>query len=332
MWSLGTLFGKTLKVDMKYTREKGVLRILVGCLDFKRIPAKENIFIGDGFYDISFEVEIQRDLEMVAAANPGEEPSDNDGHGNNGDSTSKSSKNQDAMDTDTTLNFQDQEGANQSSTSGPEINKLAGEFSSGVKFSPRVKQMMEQSRLEISTFIASLTAAAENPAEMAAATPPAPAVAPAVSAAAAEKPAEKAAATTPAPAMASAVSAAAPAPAAVSSAAARPACVAEASAAGAETLLDAAAAPSVAAIEFGLADDASIGSIATSFSTADTCNAIDPVSDIISEATMAMKSRAPSSPISTVSTTPPGCESPAPVSPATEAVAAAAGDPHANSQ
>jgi hypothetical protein len=92
MWSLGTLFGKTLKVDMKYTREKGVLRILVGCLDFKRIPAKKNIFIGDGFYDISFEVEIQRDLEMVAAANPGEEPSDNDGHGNNGDSTSKSPK------------------------------------------------------------------------------------------------------------------------------------------------------------------------------------------------------------------------------------------------
>jgi hypothetical protein len=35
MWSLGTLFGKTLKVDIKYTRDKGVLRILVGCLDFR---------------------------------------------------------------------------------------------------------------------------------------------------------------------------------------------------------------------------------------------------------------------------------------------------------
>jgi hypothetical protein len=324
-WSLGTLFGKTLKLDMKYTREKGVLRILVGCLDFKRIPAKENIFIGDGFYDISFEVEIQHDLEMVAAANPGDDPSDNDGHGNNGDSTSKSPKNQDAMDTDTTLNFQDQEGANQSSASGPEINKLAGEFSSGVKFSPRVKQMMEQSRVEISAFIASLTAAEENPAEMASATPPATAVAPAVSAAAAENSAEKAAATTPAPALASVVSAAVPAPAAVSSAAARPACVAEASAAGAETLLDTAAAPSAAAFVSGLADEASFGLAATTISAVDTCNDI-------SEAIMAMESRAPSSPISTVSTSPPGCESTAPDSPATEAVDAAAGDPHANSQ
>jgi hypothetical protein len=69
-----------------------VLRILVGCLDFRRIPAKERIFITDGFYDISFEVEVQRDLEMNTAANPGEEPSDNNGHGKNGDSTSESQK------------------------------------------------------------------------------------------------------------------------------------------------------------------------------------------------------------------------------------------------
>jgi hypothetical protein len=33
MWSLGTLFGKTIKVDMVFTRDSGILRILVGCLD-----------------------------------------------------------------------------------------------------------------------------------------------------------------------------------------------------------------------------------------------------------------------------------------------------------
>jgi hypothetical protein len=74
MWSLGTLFGKTLKVDMKYTREKGVLWILVGCLEFRRIPVKERIFIADGFYDISFEVEAQRDLVMTMEVPLGKTP------------------------------------------------------------------------------------------------------------------------------------------------------------------------------------------------------------------------------------------------------------------
>jgi hypothetical protein len=93
MWSLGTLFGKTLKVDMKFTRKKGVLRILVGCLDYRRIPAKERIYIADGFYDISFEVEAQRDLVMTTEVNHREDPSDHDGHCNNDDSTSESQKN-----------------------------------------------------------------------------------------------------------------------------------------------------------------------------------------------------------------------------------------------
>jgi hypothetical protein len=111
LWSLGTLFGKTLKVDMKYTREKGVLWILVGCLDYRRIPAKERIFIADGFYDISFEVEAQRDLVMTSEVNPGEDPSDHDGHGNNDDSTSESQKNLDAMETDVAHGRNDQDGA-----------------------------------------------------------------------------------------------------------------------------------------------------------------------------------------------------------------------------
>jgi hypothetical protein len=176
MWSLGTLFGKTLKVDMKYTREKGVLWILVGCLDFRRIPAKERIFIGDGFYDISFEVQVLNDLEMVSASNPGEDHSDGDDHGNNGDNTSESQKNQDDMDTDATRNLQDQEGAKNLAANGPDVNRLAEEFSSGVKFSPRVKLMMEQSRIELSAFIKSLSssnAVAAFPQEAAATPAPA---------------------------------------------------------------------------------------------------------------------------------------------------------------
>jgi hypothetical protein len=91
MWSLGTLFGKTIKVDMNFTREKGVLRILVGCLDYRRIPAKERIYIADGFYDISFEVEAQRDQVMITKDTHRDDPSDHDEHGgNNDDGTSES--------------------------------------------------------------------------------------------------------------------------------------------------------------------------------------------------------------------------------------------------
>jgi hypothetical protein len=174
MWSLGTLFGKTLKVDMKYTREKGVLRILVGCLDYRRIPTKERIYIADGFYDIFFEVEAQRDLVMITEDTHGEDPSDQDGHGNNDDGTSESQKNLDAMETDVAHGRNDQDGAKNASSKGPDINKLASDFSSGVKFSPRVKRMMEQSKIEIATFIAALpsaAAAAEESPNYAAASP-----------------------------------------------------------------------------------------------------------------------------------------------------------------
>ncbi|KAM0853049.1 hypothetical protein ACQ4PT_051360 [Festuca glaucescens] len=68
LWGLGSLFGKTIKVDMPYTREHGVLRILIGCLDYTRIPDKLNVFVVDGFYELSFEVQIpEGDEEMEDA-------------------------------------------------------------------------------------------------------------------------------------------------------------------------------------------------------------------------------------------------------------------------
>jgi hypothetical protein len=52
LWGLGTLFGETIKVDMPYTREHGVLRILIGCLDYTRIPDRTNVLTVDGFYEL----------------------------------------------------------------------------------------------------------------------------------------------------------------------------------------------------------------------------------------------------------------------------------------
>jgi hypothetical protein len=62
---------------------------------------------------------------MTSEVNPGEDPSDHDGHGNNDDSTSESQKNLDAMETDVAHGRNDQDGAKNASSNGPDINKLA---------------------------------------------------------------------------------------------------------------------------------------------------------------------------------------------------------------
>jgi hypothetical protein len=72
----------------------------------------------------------------------------------------KLKKNLDAMETDVAHSRQDQEGSKNAASNGPDINKLARDFSSGVKFSPRVKHMMEQSKIEIAAFINSLAPSA----------------------------------------------------------------------------------------------------------------------------------------------------------------------------
>jgi hypothetical protein len=57
LWGVGTLFGKTLDVDMAYTRKNKVLRIKIGCLDSRLIPAHSDMFIRRGFFKLNFEVE-----------------------------------------------------------------------------------------------------------------------------------------------------------------------------------------------------------------------------------------------------------------------------------
>src|SRR6266540_1030892 len=57
LWGLGSLFGKTLKVDMPFTRDTGMLRIFIGCVGPTLIPAHMDVFIKDGFHVLSFTVE-----------------------------------------------------------------------------------------------------------------------------------------------------------------------------------------------------------------------------------------------------------------------------------
>ncbi|KAK1632989.1 hypothetical protein QYE76_007304 [Lolium multiflorum] len=86
---LCTLFGKTLDVDMAFTRKNKVLRIKIGCLDSRLIPADSDMFIRRGFFKLKFEVESAQgnQEENMAEANNGNDGNGDakDGEGNNGD-------------------------------------------------------------------------------------------------------------------------------------------------------------------------------------------------------------------------------------------------------
>jgi hypothetical protein len=78
LWSVGTLFGKTLDVDMAYTRKNKVLRTKIGCLDSRLIPKDSDMFIRRGFLKLFFEVEQDKrnqEVDMVEANN-GEDGND----------------------------------------------------------------------------------------------------------------------------------------------------------------------------------------------------------------------------------------------------------------
>jgi hypothetical protein len=89
LWGVGTLFGKTLDVDMAYTRKNKVLRIKIGCLDSRLIPADSDMFIRRGFFKLKFEVENAQETQEdnTVQANNGNDGNGDakDGEGNNGD-------------------------------------------------------------------------------------------------------------------------------------------------------------------------------------------------------------------------------------------------------
>ncbi|KAM0839563.1 hypothetical protein ACQ4PT_060233 [Festuca glaucescens] len=150
VWGLGTLFGKTLQVDMKYTRQHGVARLRIGCLDYTCISQSMNIFIVDGFYDLTFEVEVPEgdDAEMQeASVDEGDGPNDDDQ--NEGDASDKHKKieKQDVVQNTEIEKASTEEPTKASDNVKPTAgSQVAQKFGSGVKFSPAVQKMIEQSR------------------------------------------------------------------------------------------------------------------------------------------------------------------------------------------
>ncbi|KAM0858917.1 hypothetical protein ACQ4PT_047519 [Festuca glaucescens] len=115
LWGVGTLFGKTLDVDMVYTRKNKVLRTKIGCLDRNLIPADSDVFIRRGFFKLRFEVEIAQQSQEVnmVDANNGNDGNDgaHHGEGKNGGSHAMDMDNK-GNDADATSNNNEQDALN----------------------------------------------------------------------------------------------------------------------------------------------------------------------------------------------------------------------------
>jgi hypothetical protein len=99
LWGIGSLFGKTIEVDMDYTHKNKVLRIKIGCLDQTLIPPSSDVFIKRGFFTLNYEVEaemIPQDANMKDANNN----SNGDDEGNDGNNKEMQNSDGKEMDMD----------------------------------------------------------------------------------------------------------------------------------------------------------------------------------------------------------------------------------------
>jgi hypothetical protein len=57
LWVVGTIIGATHKVDLRYTKRMGVVRLLVGVTNVDKIPESVDIVVGEGLYEIFFKID-----------------------------------------------------------------------------------------------------------------------------------------------------------------------------------------------------------------------------------------------------------------------------------
>ncbi|KAM0889732.1 hypothetical protein ACQ4PT_027516 [Festuca glaucescens] len=114
LWGVGTLFGKTLDVDMAYTRKHKVLRTKIGCLDRNLIPADSDVFIRRGFFKLRFEVETAQQSQEVnmVDANNGNDGNDGAHHGEGKNGGSHAMEMDKGTDADATSNNNEQDASN----------------------------------------------------------------------------------------------------------------------------------------------------------------------------------------------------------------------------
>jgi hypothetical protein len=133
---------------MPFTKEHGVLRILIGCLDQFRIPGKmSNFFFVDGFYDLTFE------REIIEEEDPMLEDSGNDPHDHNNEggkdkpvSGDKNSKHDLASRKPNGKSDQTSSAANAPQSMPPSDSSGSKKVSHSVVFSPQVKNSILESK------------------------------------------------------------------------------------------------------------------------------------------------------------------------------------------
>ncbi|PWZ17182.1 hypothetical protein Zm00014a_024402 [Zea mays] len=93
LWAVGSILGATQKVDMRYTRKMGVVRILVAVTSVNHIPESAEIVVGEGLYEIFFKVDkVLKDGKWIDNDNMGNRDGDDKGQGENDDYSEKHEK------------------------------------------------------------------------------------------------------------------------------------------------------------------------------------------------------------------------------------------------
>ncbi|KAM0909453.1 hypothetical protein ACQ4PT_014786 [Festuca glaucescens] len=149
MWGLGILFGKTLQVDMKHTRQHGVARIQIGCLDYTYIPHRMNVLVVDSFYDLTFEVEVPEgaDVEMEAPSDDGNDHDDDDRAEGDDKGKQKNVNDINRNQISVVENASTEVQTNTVEKNDPKSTQNSMQRQcSGVRFSPLVQRMMDTSK------------------------------------------------------------------------------------------------------------------------------------------------------------------------------------------
>ncbi|KAM0901614.1 hypothetical protein ACQ4PT_019866 [Festuca glaucescens] len=145
LWAIGDWFGKTLEVGMPFTRQHGVVRLRLGCMDYTKIPESKHMPVKDGFYDLRFEVEnvpmVVADADMLDANQDSGDR--NDGNGFADDGARPEDQN------DPNGGIHEKGNAKQNEGQGDVVvPKDTQTRASRVIFSPLVKSMIESAKRE----------------------------------------------------------------------------------------------------------------------------------------------------------------------------------------